>query len=107
MAEWQKILLTKDIVQQNREGVKPSLNFYKGEMDVPRKILKEDSTTHKILDALEDFLAEHNISINGIEYITIMGRSFTITDIDDGCTDLATLPRTFDTQKYVLIEKEE
>lgn len=70
-----------------------------------RKLLKEDSETHKILDKLEEFLIENNISINGIEYITIKDRSFTIQDIDS-CSQYATLPRMFDTQRYVLFEEE-
>jgi hypothetical protein len=67
------------------------------------KILKQDSLTHKQLEALEQFLYDNNITINGIEYITVTHRNFTIRDVDAD-TQYASLPRTYDTQKFVLCE---
>jgi hypothetical protein len=69
------------------------------------KVLKESSDTGKKLASLEDFLCNLGITINGIEYISVNGASFYIKDCY-GNSNFGCLPRTFDSEKFVLIEKE-
>lgn len=68
-----------------------------------RLILKTDSATYKKLEALEDYLQKHGINIQGIESIVIGGRSFEIKD-RDASTSFPSLPRTFDTEQFYLID---
>lgn len=69
------------------------------------RVLKEDSPSGRKLNALEEFLRINNIRISptpGGLGAEIDGKEYEVRDTDS--RDYSSLPRTFDSERFVLYE---